>query len=76
MMDFFCPKTGLPIGWAFTYVPRSLYCRECKRDHSSTEMKPRSCEECGGSFVYGETGNICARCQVMNDAENNPEFSR
>ncbi len=37
-MDFFCPKTGKPIGWAFNYVPKTLYCQECKRDHSSTEQ--------------------------------------
>ena len=38
LMDFFCPQTGRPIAWAFSYVPRSLYCQDCRREHSSTEQ--------------------------------------
>jgi hypothetical protein len=38
LMDFFCPKTGEPIGWAFDYVPERLYCRTCKRDHTPLEQ--------------------------------------
>jgi hypothetical protein len=38
MVDFYCPKTGTPIGWAFDHVPKSLYCYRCKTEHAATDL--------------------------------------